>query len=821
MKTYNIKYRDFETLKQYLNNTDIIKYNSILVQVFSGIGKKVFIEEIIENFKILIPQCKIIGATSSGEILNGDILEKECIVSISVFEKAVIKTTIIEKKLSDFQKGKEVARKLIDPDTKAIISFGDISIDGEEFLDGINFVNNSVLVAGGIAGKNDFEDETYIFTENGVEKDTVVAVALSGKDLYASNGSSFNCIPVGKEYEVTEVEGSVIKKIGDISAKEFYSKYLGTSNNEQILRLGDKFPLLVRRNKRYFSTRISRFVNEHEILMSSRLNYKEKIRIGFCDLREILQGTKEMYYKIMEYPGESLFVYSCDSRKNIFKKMKAKEIIPVNEYVSVSGFYTFGEFKYVNNANIFYTETMTVLMLSEDVNARIKINEEFNSKYSYYTEEDSALYNLIKNTGEEINQLNLKLEEKIKEKTEELEKQYYIDKLTNLGNRNKLIKDLYEGHYNKLAIIDINSFNDINDFYGNVIGDKVLIDVSKMIYFYCRQNKLQPYRINSDIFAIVDNDIPKEEFVYRISLLQNIINNECFYYEEGKIYITVTVGVTFEQEPLFEKAEMALKYAKKNGELFQIYKENLKIYEGIKENIIWTKKIRDAIAENRIVPFFQPIVNNRLGSIEKCEALIRMIDENGEIIPPYFFLDIAKRAGLYKELTIIMLNKVFEALYKTDYEISINLLLQDIVNREIRSLIIQKLEGAANPKKVVFEIVESEGIENFNEVTEFIKEIKKYGSKIAIDDFGTGYSNFSYLMKLNVDYIKIDGSIIRNVHKDKSAEIVTKTIVTFAKELGIETIAEFVSEEEIYNKIKDMNIDYSQGYYFSEPKECI
>ena len=198
-----------------------------------------------------------------------------------------------------------------------------------------------------------------------------------------------------------------------------------------------------------------------------------------------------------------------------------------------------------------------------------------------------------------------------------------------------------------------------------------------------------------------------------------------------------------------------------------------------------------------------------------------MIDENGKAISPYFFLDIAKKAGLYKELTIIMLEKIFEALNKTDYEISINLLLQDIVSSEIRTLIIDKLEKANNPKKVVFEIVEAEGIENFNEVTDFIKDIKKYGSKIAIDDFGTGYSNFSYLMKLNVDYIKIDGSIIKNVYKDKSAEMVTKTIVAFANALGIETIAEFVADEEIYNRIKDLNIDYSQGYYFSEPKETI
>lgn len=122
---------------------------------------------------------------------------------------------------------------------------------------------------------------------------------------------------------------------------------------------------------------------------------------------------------------------------------------------------------------MFYTETMTVLALSEDVNARIKIISEIDDEYSYFNEEDSALYNLIKNTGEELNQLNVKLEEKIKEKTDELEKQYYTDKLTGLENRNKLINDLCIEKYTKLTIVDIRSFNDINDFYGNTIGDKV------------------------------------------------------------------------------------------------------------------------------------------------------------------------------------------------------------------------------------------------------------------------------------------------------------------------------------------------------------
>lgn len=821
MKTYSIIYKEYETLKTYINNNDIIKYNNILVQVFCGIGKKEFIEQVIKNLKLLIPKCKIIGGTSAGEILDGKFFKNECIISITVFEKTVIKTILIKEKISDFNKGVETARELISPDTKVIISFADKSIDGKDFLDGINSINNKVVVAGGIAGNSNKTDDTYVFTENGVEKDAVVAVALKGEDLYVNNESNFNRVPIGKEYEITESEGNVIKSIDNMPAQDFYHKYLGTNNSKQIKRIGSKFPLMVQRNNRYVGASVKGATNDKEIVVSFPLHIGEKIRIGYGDFREILMGSKSVYEKIKDYPGESLFIYSCDSRKKFLDETVDEEIAPISSDFSTSGFYTFGEFNHINNDNIFYTETMTILVLSEDINSRIKIDMEKTNELEYYSHEDLALFNLIKTTGEELNDLNLKLEEKIKEKTESLEKQYYTDELTGLENRNKIIIDLSQRKYDKLAIIDIKSFNDINDFYGNTIGDVVLKALSKLIHLYCKQNKLNSYRVNSDIFAVVDNIGAKEEFIEKIRFLQKLINNQCFFYEEGKIYITVIMGLALEEESLFEKAEMAVHYAKKNKKLFQIYKEELNRYEAIKQNIIWTKKIKDAIADNRIVPFFQPIVNNRLGTIEKCEALIRMIDENGKAISPYFFLDIAKKAGLYKELTIIMLEKIFEVLNKTDYEISINLLLQDIVSSEIRTLIIEKLEKANNPKKVVFEIVEAEGIENFNEVTDFIKDIKKYGSKIAIDDFGTGYSNFSYLMKLNVDYIKIDGSIIKNVYKDKSAEMVTKTIVAFANALGIETIAEFVADEEIYNKIKDLNIDYSQGYYFSEPRETI
>jgi len=165
-----------------------------------------------------------------------------------------------------------------------------------------------------------------------------------------------------------------------------------------------------------------------------------------------------------------------------------------------------------------------------------------------------------------------------------------------------------------------------------------------------------------------------------------------------------------------------------------------------------------------------------------------------------------------------MIKKSFDTFKDTDLEFSVNLTIEDILNKDIKLYIFAMLKEYNIGKRVVFEIVESESIVNFQEVIEFIQKSKSYGCKIAIDDFGTGYSNFEYLLKLKADFIKIDGSMIKNIDTDLDAQTVVSTIVDFAKKMKIKTIAEFVENESIYNTVKALGIDYSQGYYFSEPK---
>lgn len=402
-------------------------------------------------------------------------------------------------------------------------------------------------------------------------------------------------------------------------------------------------------------------------------------------------------------------------------------------------------------------------------------------------------------------------------KTEELERILREDNLTKEGNRFKLLEDIKRFKKPSLALLDINRFGDINEFYGYEIGDEVLITVAK-IFKEHTGNKYTLYRIYSDEFAILADNDEKEHFKNFIKHIADSISSSPLNIKGKEIYIQMTYSISFEEKNELKKTANSIKRYNKNNKDIVVYDKNLGIEKIHEKNILWTSKLKKALESDNIVPYYQAIYNLKTEKIEKYEALVRLIDEDNIAISPFYFLDVAKKSKQYLKLTKEVIRKSFEYFKDKDYEFSINLTLEDITNKNISSYIIDMLKEYNIAPKVVFEIVESEGIQDFEYVNNFIDSVKKLGCKIAIDDFGSGYSNFEYLIKLNADYIKIDGSLIKDILLNKNNQEIVITIVDFAKRQGFKTIAEFVSSKEIFDKVKELGLDYAQGYYIHEPK---
>jgi len=438
----------------------------------------------------------------------------------------------------------------------------------------------------------------------------------------------------------------------------------------------------------------------------------------------------------------------------------------------------------------------------------------------------SALNNMqqsIMQYSEQQQNINHYLEEKVDEKTLELRKQLYTNTLTGLPNRRSLLRDISIFSENSLVIINVDDFKEINDFYGQVVGDKILIELAKKLKNMLSQEKnITLIHLGGDEFALyfTQESLLKNFLEITKSLIADV-EKIIFFHEENELTIRVTLGSAFRMQKALEKADIALKFAKKEGKSFLLYDEKLNVEQQYKNNMEYTKKLNWAIENNKICAFYQPIFDNKTNKVASYECLIRLIDSDNNIIAPNKFLTIAKKSKLYSKLTKIMIQKSCQQFEHLDYDFSINLSVEDILDKGIVEYISYNIKKYDVSKKIVFELLETEGIENFEEVSSFIYKMKSLGCRIAIDDFGSGYSNFEYLLQLNVDYIKIDGSLIKNLAYDRNAQIVVETIVSFAKKLNIIVIAEYVHNEGVYQKVKEFDIDRSQGFFLAKPQDTI
>jgi diguanylate cyclase (GGDEF)-like protein/PAS domain S-box-containing protein len=398
----------------------------------------------------------------------------------------------------------------------------------------------------------------------------------------------------------------------------------------------------------------------------------------------------------------------------------------------------------------------------------------------------------------------------------------FKDELTNLFNRQKLIEDIDSSDdYISLAILNIDVFREFNDLYGHEFGDKILKAVGDKIRAILAKSSFTLYKLPADEYAILYSEADTTGFEEKMKELSYKISKDSIEVESQELHLTLSIGIAHSKTNILSKADIALSDSKKFHQDVLVYDITQEVEKKYENNIHWIKNLKDAIESDRIVAYYQPILNNKTGKIDKYETLVRLIDDSGKVITPYFFLDVSKKSRFYNKLTQKVIEQSFDRFRDSGYEFSINLSIEDVQNSETIEFLFDKLANFPDPSRVIVEITESEGIHNYSQVAEFIKDLHKLGSKVAIDDFGTGYSNFDRILKLNVDYIKIDGSLVSDINKNESLKIICETIVMFAKRLGIKIVAEFVSDEGIQQQVVNMGIEYSQGYYIDAPQRDI
>jgi diguanylate cyclase (GGDEF)-like protein len=414
---------------------------------------------------------------------------------------------------------------------------------------------------------------------------------------------------------------------------------------------------------------------------------------------------------------------------------------------------------------------------------------------------------------------NEQLKEEIEEKTAKLAQQFVTDELTGLPNRNALMNKCKDIDQHKvMLLLNIDNFDSINITYGYANGNIILKEIANFLQERVPKD-MDLYRVNSNEFALISTSNTLEEMKEFSKNIQNEILLYKIIFDDFSVKTSVTIALAEGEKHLLQNTHIALKEAQKIGKnRIQVYQKDSPI-ELLQLRIQkYMPKLRRIISNKYVVPYFQPIINNQTNKIEKYECLARVIDENDEIISPLEFIDIAELTGMIPDITRIMIDKSFKIFQKNRYEFSINISEYDLNDGYLREYLAQKLQQYdIDATRVVLEVLEGISAIGAKNSLAQLMNLKDDGFAIAIDDFGVQNSNFERVHSMQVDYIKIDGSFIKNIYKDPKSYNVTKTINDFGKSIGAKIIAEYVHSKEVQDIVLELEIDYSQGFYFSKP----
>jgi len=404
-----------------------------------------------------------------------------------------------------------------------------------------------------------------------------------------------------------------------------------------------------------------------------------------------------------------------------------------------------------------------------------------------------------------------------------LECSLVTDTLTGLKNRTAFQQRKEKMLAPCLVLINIDRFKHINEFYGAQIGDIVLRKTAdRLRSILAKQSGEEVFRLGGDDFGVLcEQDQTDVDFEALARCYHDALDGFHVEAEGVRIDLAFTLGLSRESDRLFETADMALKFAKRSQrKLHTVYSDEIDQRESIESNIKTIQTVRDALAEDRILPYFQPIYNIRKHQTTRHEALARIEPqhEGDDVLAPFHFLDAAKEAKLSGRITLEILRKTLGIVQKHAGTFSVNISAADVEDLDNRNEIIALLEAAGDLSgRIVFEILESEEIGDYEAMDDFIRSVKRFGCEVAIDDFGSGYSNFEKILKLDIDYLKLDGSLIKKIDYDRHTEWIVRTILEFARHAGFKSVAEYVHSKAVYDKVVELGFDYAQGYFIGKP----
>ncbi len=397
----------------------------------------------------------------------------------------------------------------------------------------------------------------------------------------------------------------------------------------------------------------------------------------------------------------------------------------------------------------------------------------------------------------------------------------YMDPYFGIPNVKLYRENMKKCNYNKLCMTEIVNADLTIATVGIDTYYEGCTDVLKMVKQSLKESGLghliHVYAVNYKNFILVaDERIKPKDFV---TLMKELYARYEHATADGSEVSGVSrFAIVLESNNMIEQAISTFLQNKGSQENFLICSNDILSLDPLYEHTDVVELLTRAVNHDNIVPYYQGIHNNELGRIDKYEALMRIVDDDGTVYLPYIFLDIAKQYKFYNKISRMMIERALTEFEGRDEDVSVNISLFDIDTESFRNWFYQFLENYKSPDKIVIEFVETEDFVEDEIYFSFIKRVRSHGCKIALDDFGAGYSSYARVISLKPDFIKVDGSIIKDITTINENLTILQSICFLAHLIEAEIVAEFVDRDDVQRLLRRCEIPYSQGYYFAKPK---
>ncbi|MDA0145885.1 EAL domain-containing protein [Vibrio toranzoniae] len=829
MQTFTFLAHTEELFKSQFDQREWCDNKQYLIQLFSDQSSDVArgIASVALNH---LNRATLIGQSARHVICDNTLKSACTLVIISEFNETNLTSTVQPFTGNLNHDSQVLASQLeLSKDTKAVISLCD-QIEGRDYPIYSAFENLPYVfpIAGGLCQESEFG--RWVLHNEQTYQHACVAVALTNPKLKVWSDAYSEWNPIGVKLRVTHAVGNRLYSLNDKPAIDVFKYYLADGKDLPFSQLMS-FPLYRELGRKKEISTPRRINDDGSIEFDSPWHTGEEAQ--FCYNHPSLSAEKVRHGAevLAMHQPESVIIYNCVSRLEfIDSKLELK---PFEGIVDACGAYCMGELYRNEDRQEILHHSLTYIAMRESDEIK-----EFHSEDFQCGSTVSPLLNLVRNAVADLDSVNTQMEKKLHLQARKLTESYRIDSRTGLPNRIVLKERLNTITLTEhLLTLKLTNFHQVNEKYGYQVGDQLLLDLSN--HFVERlqlrvgkasQLKVELFSIGVGEWAIIFNarvDSVKIEQGF-IEFADDIehINFEPYGLTDID-YLSVSLCGGFASrcdfltdtgDEILLKAIEARRYGVRNNTHITNAKDIQVSEEDRKEQLGWLSCVSRAILDQNIITYSQPIVASGTHEMIGQECLVRIMESDGTIVPPGKFLPMIADTHLYTRLSRHMIKNTIGYMADKQSPFSINLSPQDLLSDKTLEVLEAAICDINDPTRLGLEVLESEQIKDYGRMIEVCDHFRALGARIIVDDFGSGYSNIDEIIKLEPQIIKLDGSLIRNIDKDKKQRKIAQQLVSLCHILNAKTVAEFVHNEQVCRIAEEMGVDYLQGYHFGEPQ---